>query len=158
MPINFLELALVSPNGTTHTYCMCTQTWLALHHCESSAILPLHTDRHSQHAHTWPVGKTARKWQAAAWGSLRSSTEAVAPRRHPLAPILTLFDCCCICVGVCLCAGKCVAEWQYVKLSPLITTTVPVSLAPSTPVCENVCLWNRVCSRSFYASRKRKGG
>lgn len=31
------------------------------------------------HTQTWPIGMTARKWQAAAGGSLRSSTETVAP-------------------------------------------------------------------------------
>lgn len=56
------------------------------------------------------------------------STPGASPR-----PILTLCACMCICVGVCcavcLCAGKFVSEWGCVKLSPLITSTVPVALA-----------------------------
>lgn len=49
------------------------------------AILPLHTDRYSWTYTHSPVGMTARKWQAAAGGSLRSSSETVVPQRHPLA-------------------------------------------------------------------------
>lgn len=63
-----------------HTY---TQTWLGSPHCESSAISSFYTQSDTD-AHARPIGMMARKWQAAAGGSLHSSTESAAPQRHPL--------------------------------------------------------------------------
>lgn len=88
MPIHFLELAIVSPSGTTHTL---TQTHTQTH-TGLACFTPLWiscnltpTWRQSQtHTHMLSVGMTPRKWPAAAGGSLHSSTETDAPQRPPL--------------------------------------------------------------------------
>lgn len=77
MPIHFLELASASMGQRTHRH---THTSLALSMplWKLCNLAPTHRETVT-HTQTWPIGMTARKWQAAAGGSLRSSTETVAP-------------------------------------------------------------------------------
>lgn len=73
MPIHFLELASASMGQHTHTSLALSMPLWKL--CN---LAPTHRETVT-HTQTWPIGMTARKWQAAAGGSLRSSTETVAP-------------------------------------------------------------------------------
>ena len=167
MPIHFLELASVSPNGTAHTH---TQTWRASPHCESATISPLHTDSHSR-AHTLspPVGMTARKWQAAAGGvpSLlyrNCSTPGASP--SPYLNTLRLHVRLCRCVFVCwqTCAwmGMCIA----VPTDHHLGTCRGCLMLPA-PLCVRLCVYEResVCVFSacvfaatpFLGLRKEKG-
>lgn len=80
----------------THTHAN-TQTWLDSPYCESSAILLLHTDRHT-HLARWD---DSEEMASSSWGvpSLlyrNCSTPEASP-----CPILTLCACMRLCVGVC---------------------------------------------------------
>lgn len=55
MPIHFLELASASMGQRTHRHTH-TQAWLSPCHCESSAILLLHTEKLSHTHRLGPLG------------------------------------------------------------------------------------------------------
>lgn len=79
MPIHFLELASASMGQRTHRRTH-THKLGSLHATVKALQSCSYTQRNCHtHTQTWPIGMTARKWQAAAGGSLRSSTETVAP-------------------------------------------------------------------------------
>lgn len=81
MPIHFLELASASPDGTTHAR---MQTWLTSCHCEGSAILPLHTDRHSQMHTLGPLGWQRGNGMQQLGGPFAPLQKLLTPQSPPL--------------------------------------------------------------------------